>query len=151
MKRLQLLLLSLIFVPFFGCSSDELNRTTVTGTVTLDGNPIENGWISFKPESGTQCPDIAGQIKNGTFSIPKKDGPVIGSYTVNITSSMRTGKKVKEPVTGIETDEIIEIIPARYNGQHAGMRGLGKKSSLTATIEKGKNDLKFDLVSDPKN
>jgi hypothetical protein len=133
----------LLFFPFLGCRSDSLNRNSVSGTVTLDDKPVDNGFITFKPEPDTKCPDIAGQIKKGTFNISKKDGPVAGTYTVAITASVPTGKKVKAPMTGKESDEMVQIIPAQYNG-------IMGKSVLTATIENGKNELEFKLQSKEK-
>lgn len=127
-----------------GCGGDGLNRTSVHGKVTFDGKPIENGFIMFKPEPGTQCPDVGGQIKGGTYHIPQKEGPVVGSYTVGIVASAPTGKKIKAPMTGIETDEMVQIIPPQYTG-------VMGKSSLTTNIEKGKNEWNFDIVSDKGN
>jgi hypothetical protein len=143
MKRLRLLILFLLCLPFGGCGGDGLDRNSITGTITFDGKPVNEGFISFKPEPGTPCPDVAGQIKAGTFSIPKKDGPIAGSYTVGIMASAPTGRKLKAPMTGKESDEMIQIIPAQYTG-------MTSKSVLTATIVKGKNVFNFDLVSDSK-
>ncbi|MDR2438465.1 MAG: hypothetical protein LBE12_03705 [Planctomycetaceae bacterium] len=144
MKILLFFVTILIFLPFTGCGGDGLNRTSVNGKVTFDGKPIESGFIMFKPEPGTQCPDIGGQIKGGTYHIPQKDGPVTGSYTVGIMASVPTGKKIKAPITGIETDEMVQIIPPQYTG-------IMGKSSLTTNIEKGKNERNFDIVSDKEN
>jgi hypothetical protein len=144
MKILLFSVTILLFLPLTGCGGDGLNRTSVNGKVTFDGKPIENGFIMFKPEPETQCPDIGGQIKGGTYHIPQKDGPVIGSYTVGIMASAPTGKKIKAPMTGIETDEMVQIIPPQYTG-------IMGKSSLTTNIEKGKNERNFDIVSNKEN
>ena len=145
MKLLHFSIVVLLCLTFCGCGSgDSLNRCSVEGTVTLGGVPVDNGYVSFKPEPGTQCPDVAGQIKNGKFHIPQSAGPVAGSYSVTITASMPTGKKVKEPYTGKEVDEYKQLIPPQYTGETG-------KSLLNAKIVQGKNTVDFNLESDTKS
>ncbi|MDR1140371.1 MAG: hypothetical protein LBL62_01675 [Planctomycetaceae bacterium] len=141
MKILLFSVTVLFCLSLMGCNGDGLNRTSVSGKVTFDGKPVEKGFIMFKPEPGTLCPDVGGQIKEGIYSIPQKDGPVVGSYTVGIMASAPTGKKIKAPMTGIETEEMVQIIPQQYTG-------VMGKSQLTTNIEKGKNERNFDIVSD---
>ena len=50
-----------------GCGGSGIS---VSGTVTLDGTPIADGYVSFTPESGTKGPAVAGRIKSGSYMIP---------------------------------------------------------------------------------
>src|SRR5688500_13010891 len=58
-----------------GCGADS-DRGAVSGTVTLDGKPVENGSISFVPIEGTQSPSAGAVIGNGTYEIPRDKGPM---------------------------------------------------------------------------
>ncbi|MCL2120456.1 MAG: hypothetical protein FWH27_18740 [Planctomycetaceae bacterium] len=65
----------------------------MSGTVTLDGDPIADGYVMFRPEPGTASPIVAGTIQNGSYEIPAKKGPVPGNYTVNVSAHKATGKE----------------------------------------------------------
>jgi hypothetical protein len=49
-----------------GCGGG--SGTTVTGTVTFNGQPVESGTISFVPEDGKSAP-AGGEVRNGSFSV----------------------------------------------------------------------------------
>ncbi len=108
----------LLLVASFGCgSSDGLNRQAISGSVTLDGQPISLGAILFEPatqESGTA---VGATIRHGDFAISTREGPVPGSYRVRVYSS--SGIQAP-PATG-QTDRtprpMVERVPARYNNR----------------------------------
>lgn len=141
--------MKIFFVPILcfccflisGCHSDGLDRVPVEGSVSFDGNPVEQGYITFKPQPGTSCPVVAGPIKDGKYRIAKKDGPVVGAYYVGIVASVPTGRTLKAPMTGEESPEMKQIIPDKYTG-------IMGNSALTATIEKNKNVIDFELQTD---
>ncbi len=68
-----------------GCGSGGLG-VAVSGKVSLDGQPIQDGTIQFVPIEGTQGPTAGGTIKEGAYSIPRDGGPVPGKYRVEISS-----------------------------------------------------------------
>ena len=121
-----------------GCGSGE---ATISGTVALDGTPITDGYVTFTPGLNTNGPVVAGRITNGNYTIPAKDGQVSGAYSVTVTASAPTGKKVKSPMNGAESDEFVSIIPDKYTGT---------TSVLTADIVKGKNTVDLKLESENK-
>ena len=103
-----------------GCSgtSHEPARFPVSGSVELDGKPIQTGTITFIPEGATQGPSAGATINEGRFSIPAEGGPVKGDYKVLINALRKTGKQI--PVgspspPGTMMEEKIESIPAQYN------------------------------------
>lgn len=102
----------------------------VSGTVTLDGQPIETGSVAFFPQSGPGRVD-GGEIKAGRFEFQCMSG----EKRVEIT-----GTKVIPPSTPDKMPDYILIVPEKYN----------TNSTLTATVKasKGGNTFDFALTSD---
>ena len=120
------------FVLATGCAQKPKGMpdlAPVTGTVTMDGQPVTNATISFASESGGQV-SFGGIDASGKYELrysgPHK-GAMIGPNTVSI--STRTDNPVgpdwKDP------------IPAKYN----------KKTELKADVKPGPNTIDFDLKS----
>ena len=124
----------LALVPVMGCSPP---TCSVSGQVVFDGQPLDDGLIRFRPTDAGS--DAAGQakIQGGGYRI---DGIPIGEYRVWIMAQRKTGRKTRSPdsKTGEEPvveDEVIQIIPVRYN----------VRSELSATLAEGENEHDFDL------
>jgi hypothetical protein len=127
-----------------GCSSEAnpvvpLPRQAVSGTVTLDGQPLPAGTIEFLPAGGggDSTPTLtSGGIKDGAFTIEEAQGPTPGKYRVAISS--RTAAVVTadaEPSTGTKSGP--EKVPGKYN----------KKTTLQAEVKgAGANTFTFDLT-----
>lgn len=123
-----------------GCGNSGPPRVAVSGIVTLDGRPIEQGAISFVPAADSKQPSAGAEISSGEYSIPATSGPSAGKYRVEIRWSRPTGKQVElgSPAPpGTLVDEVKEAIPAKYNSQ----------STLVEELEPGENSLHFDLTS----
>jgi hypothetical protein len=105
--------------------------------VTLNGEPIEIGSISFIPQGETVGMTAGGAIENGVYSIAANQGPVLGSHSVAITSPRKTGRKIPAAMgnPGELMDEVTESVPAKYN----------VRSTLVVDIKSGDNELNFDL------
>ena len=83
-----------------GCSGevgDDKPREPVSGTVTLDGQPLPEGIILFAPAGGPgeAVASATGKIENGQFSIPRTQGPVPGNYKVSISHTDQPEGRVK--------------------------------------------------------
>src|SRR5689334_12932781 len=118
--RLAAALLSLL-VAGGGCadrnsSVDTLPRVAVSGSVTLDGKPLPAGSVQFLPEAAEAGKGVTavGDIKDGTFTIDKDQGPVPGKYRVNISSLHGVEIKPDEQ-PGPPPKQEPEKVPARYN------------------------------------
>jgi hypothetical protein len=110
-----------------GQGGDGLPRQAISGTVKIDGRPLDTGEITFAPNVG-DGPAVGGKIANGAYSIRRADGPVPGPHNVAIFSAMPTGKKIKDDVDPKVTyDERVETIPERYNA----------RTQLKAEVEMG--------------
>ena len=122
----------------FGCGG-ATGRASVSGTVTLDGEPVENGAITLVAVTGDEGPTGA-NIVDGSYRIRKTQGPVAGHFRVEIRWSKPTGKKILVmdgiPDSGMR-DELAEAIPAKYN----------KESVLEIEIQKGNNQRDFELTT----
>ncbi|MHC2068461.1 hypothetical protein ACYFX5_13435 [Bremerella sp. T1] len=129
--RMVLLAMGLLVPMALGCTASESNdnRLAVSGTVTLDGKPLETGRISFVSEQDVAngIPPASAEIQDGKYTIDSTPGEKV----VKISSRVETGRDqvTDEPITK-------ETIPAKYN----------KKSELTTTVtEGGENMANFEL------
>jgi len=111
-------LLAVGTLVLIGCGGgDEITRGDVVGTVTWNGEPIEEGFIEFIPVPGVPGAPVKLWIRDGKFDSTSDDiddrGVPIGMNRVEITARKKTGKQVK--VMGQMEDEIVQYIPARFN------------------------------------
>lgn len=116
-----------------GCSADS-KHGTVTGSVTLDGQPLQIGNIRFEPsDGGTATADAP--IADGKFT--GKMPP--GDKRVLITAPKVTGKrKMYDTPDSPVVDVVEELLPKRYNTQ----------SELILSVKLGKQVAPpFDLKS----
>ena len=122
------LVISLLLVA--GCGDEGPLRHKVTGTVNLDGQPLETGQVLFVPADG-QGPSDACPIVAGTF-----EGKVApGAKRVEITASKELPPAEPGGMPGVEN-----LVPKQYN----------RESTLTAEINDRGEPLTFDLESGSK-
>jgi hypothetical protein len=115
-----------------GCSADS-SHGTVSGTVSLDGEPLASGLIRFVPTDG-QTATADTTIQNGQFSVKVP----IGEKQVSITAPKVVGKrKMYETPDSPTVDVVQELLPERYNA----------RSELTYTVEPGEQEKDFALNS----
>lgn len=132
-----------------GCASgseDELQRATVSGTVTLNGQPLREAVIRFVPTDGTLGPKTSATISEGQFSLNEEHGPVVGRHRIEIESTDNCGlawddeeaiQKLKQ--SGTRRIHVVRV-PAIYNS----------RSTLTRTVTAdGSNEFNFELESQP--
>lgn len=113
-----------------GAGSDQPDLGTVTGVVTMDGDPLSGVTVTFTPTEGRPSngvTDEAGKYELGYLRDIK--GAVIGTHSVSITTPQEAptppGQKYKDP------------IPAKYNAQ----------TTLTEEVKAGDNTIDFKLES----
>jgi hypothetical protein len=70
--------------------------------------------IQFVPAAGRGETQAGAPIERGSFSIPKREGPVPGRYTVMITAP-QGGAAAPAGAPGKEVAVPKDLIPARYN------------------------------------
>ncbi|MBI3468310.1 MAG: carboxypeptidase regulatory-like domain-containing protein [Planctomycetes bacterium] len=104
----------------------------VTGTVTLNGQPVPNAFVVFTPK-GPGRPSQTKTDAEGRFSLKfsgEREGALIGHHSVTVSTADITdaGQNIKE------------IIPAAYNRQ----------GSIDVTVESGTNVINLELESTRK-
>jgi hypothetical protein len=67
-----------------GCGKGGPTRNAISGTVQLDGKPLDKGAIRFSPIEGTKGPIVGGTIENGRYQLSKAVGPMEGRHRVEI-------------------------------------------------------------------
>jgi len=111
-------------------------RVPVTGTVTLDGKPLDKAIVSFQPKGDGTPASTKGMSTSFGFTndlgqyklVYSQDyeGAVLGNHVVRITKAHETKG---------------EVVPIRYN----------RESELTAEVKKGAGPFNFDLISTPES
>jgi hypothetical protein len=132
---LKSVLLSAAMASLFNtsCSSEKVpGLGRVTGTVTMDGQPVADAAISFEGTKPGEPPSLGKTDASGNYELYYSrghKGATIGEHTVYITTYR--GPTDEDPQPKKET------IPAKYNG----------KSELKTTVSRGQNKLDFALKS----
>ncbi|MGQ9760652.1 MAG: hypothetical protein ACUVQH_01955 [Thermogutta sp.] len=91
-ELLSVVLLGLAVATLQGCGKS--SGVTVRGSVTFDGQPVEEGYITLSPADG-KGPSVGGPISAGKFSI---SGVLPGEKIVSVTG----GGKMQFPKSSEE-------------------------------------------------
>lgn len=134
MKRFSIRAASIAFVfgmAFVGCTNSTAPELgTVTGKVTLNGEPLPDATVVFQPESGR--PSLAQTDSSGDYELMYTRtvrGALPGKHTVAI-------RTYREDDNGAVITK--ETLPAIYH----------EKTTLTATVEPKSNVVDFNLTVD---
>lgn len=130
-------------LPWFaGCGGSNLDpegRVKASGTVTLDGSPLEKGTVTFVDDQGSSV--AVGIVEKGSFKLSKSanlPGIPPGNYQVSISAWKVAPGSVNEAGDIVEKGE--PLIPLPYMDH--------KTSKLTAEVPAGgASDLTFALTS----
>jgi hypothetical protein len=128
----------LLFLVVVSCSNRGPKTGRVEGKVTFEGNPVNDGAVSFL--NLTDGASAGANLKpDGTFVC---DGPVVvGDYVVVITPHMHIvdtdpGKSPPAPV-----EKPAPNIPPKYRQQGT--------TPLKAKVEEGKNSIDLKMTKGP--
>lgn len=113
-----------------GCGGGD---PSLSGRVSYNGTPIDEGAITFSP-AGAGGKKVGARIYDGQYAIDAAAGLTPGGYGVTVNWDKKTGKRVS---TGGEAmrDETKEGLPAKYT----------TTSGLTADLKAGANVVNFEL------
>jgi hypothetical protein len=129
-----------------GCGGGEapLPRAAVSGTVTLDGQPLQEGVVRFVPIDNTAGPKTSVIVSQGKFSADAEQGPIVGKHRIEIESTDDGGyamddeqaiQKLRE--SGVTRIDVVRV-PPNYNSH----------STLTETVSADQpNVFQFNLIS----
>ena len=90
-------LAALLLTVLSGCGDAGLPRVAVKGNVTVDGQPLKSGFITFIPTAGTEGPKASGKVADGAYELNRKDGPMIGKLRVEIRADQDLGYDLDDP------------------------------------------------------
>lgn len=110
-------------------------RGVVHGKITLDGNPIANGTVSFVAMAPDGGPAWATSLKDGQF-VSGDVGPVVGKSRVEVRARRQASAQPQNP-DGDWKGGYVEAVPDRYNAH----------STLEVDVRPGENTFDFDLKS----
>ena len=109
------------------------------GAVTLDGQPLADGAISFLPAGKGVA--AGATITGGRYVVDGARGPTPGEYRVEIRASAPSGKQLKGTFGQSSAAEMESIILTRYND----------KTTLRAEITAaGPNQFDYSLSTSPE-
>ncbi|SFI29744.1 hypothetical protein [Planctomicrobium piriforme] len=78
-----LALMTILAAGCGGSAKDPYNRVGYSGVVTLDGNPMKNGFLYLEPLEKQPTQSFA-SIQDGKFGVDRTGGAVPGKYKVAI-------------------------------------------------------------------
>lgn len=145
-----------LFTLILGCGGGNMPSTVaVTGTVTLDGNPVEGASVNFLSDAGSITAsgktDAGGKFTLKTvIGSQSVDGAILGRHKVAVVKTESDGQAITDPKEmmskmaenpAITSDfKVKNIVPNKYSNP--------TQSGLTAEVtEGGANDFTFDLKS----
>lgn len=114
--------------------------TSIQGRVTLNGEPVKQGTISFRPTDG-KGPSTGGVIADGEYSVPKAS---VGSKVVLLTAI----DPDKVTTSRAATDKLIQEARAKGIPPHIAVRAdlippNAKGNNQVVEIQEGSQTLDF--------
>ena len=131
--------LAFLSLALLGCGGDH-SRVAIRGHVTVDGADLSRGYITFIPVGEAAGPRASGEIVDGHFDVPQRDGPVVGELRVEITEAVQVDFELDDPEAFNENAHAGKLprhrIPAEYN--------VNSRLRETTTLA-GPNEFSFHL------
>jgi len=112
------------------------DRLAISGTVMLDGTPLDSGSIRFTSVGAEKLMTSGAVIRNGAYNVPQAKGLRAGAYQVEMSSPDAKAPPILDRPSGMMMAP--ERIPAEYN--------VNSKQTIEVTPD-GENEFNFDIVS----
>ena len=123
-------------LPLVGCGGGRAaDRVDVTGTVTYQGQPIQEGSITFDPIG--EGPVAGALITNGTYEATGRGAVPVGEYIVRISATVEETENWDQDDPAFPVPPRRELLPPRYHRESELVREI---PSDARSIE-----LNFDL------
>jgi hypothetical protein len=139
LRKVGLLALAVLTLAGCGPRSD---RLAVSGTVNLDGAPLDSGSILFTSVGGEKLVSAGAMIQDGAYQIPQAKGLLAGTYHVELNSPDHSATPAmdKGSADGRGIPVVPDRIPAEYN--------LNSTQKVEVTPD-GDNEFNFDIANKP--
>ena len=118
--RLAVHFIWVLVLTLVGCNSSKFELAPVSGTVTLDGEPVADARVIFEPQRTGEAALSAGPSSNGVTdesgryslltTVEEDRGAVVGKHTVTISTYLAEIDRSRDTSRIIRKEEI----PARY-------------------------------------
>lgn len=126
-----------------GCGGDSLGRHAISGSVTVNGAPLQHGDVSFQPVEKSSTTSGGAVVTDGKYSVPRDKGLPTGKYRV-VLNAPKPGTGA-EPAKGAMPGEAPappeELIPPDWN--------VNSEHTIEVT-EKGPNQFNFEVSAKSK-
>jgi hypothetical protein len=129
--RAVALLPPFVLFSFIGCSGSKIERATVSGRATLDGQAIPKGIIRFILKDG---PTWSAEIVDGVYTTAGSKGAPVGELRVEV-EAFRVPEQWKNADVSPEDLPLEQYVPERFN----------RNSELKMTIEHGNSNVEKDF------
>lgn len=116
-----------------GCGGAGAERRVVSGEVSYNGRPVEDGEIRFFPAAGTDAPMSGAYIRGGRYTAEGLGGVPVGTFRVEIV-----GHRGTRPADGVDVEKQGsggQYLPARFN----------TRTTLEATVPPGTGPVTRDF------
>jgi hypothetical protein len=126
-----------------GCSRSGPERASIAGTITINGEAVPIGTITFSPWRGTRGPRSSTQILNGQYAIDSERGPLVGEMQVRLSVPvLKPGQTVPDKKMDISRllAEADERLPKEFH----------QDSQIGCTVKSGDNRFDYDIQIKPK-
>ena len=137
------LFLLVVVLPVASCGPAGLEKSTVSGRITFQGQPIQDGAIRFVPVKGTKGPATVGTIRGGTYTVTARGGVPVGTLRVEV-EAYRPLPGAK-PYTREQAEGTRGVVEGDYPKTQFLPPKHNTKSTLEVTIESGSKTVTKDI------
>lgn len=123
-----------------GCKPSGPELGEVTGTVTLDGKPVPNAIITFRPQVPDSTTSIGVTNAEGKYTLmytADRNGTMVGKNDVEIVTNKLTESELSDYKATGKTPPPFVPIPQKYK----------EPGTLVKDVAAGQNTIDFELKS----
>lgn len=113
-----------------GCGGDGYEHAAVHGTVSIDGQPVPKGSITFTPTEQGQGPGVGAEIVDGKYRCEKV---ALGKVRVTFIAQAAEVTTVRDMVSGTDREVPKNILPPGFTG-------------LDYEVQPGEQEKNFELT-----
>ena len=118
-----------VAVAVGGCGAGGPKMAKIAGRISIDGEPVANGYLQFVPQPTGRAPAAGAVVATGSYSGEVSPGKIL----VLITGTRPTGKMIHE--YSQPREEAVSIVPRKY------------EKGIVLDVEGDDASLNFDLKS----
>lgn len=107
--------LALLMLPLVGCDGQSSTTTTLSGQVTIAGQPIPpdaKASVSFRPIGGQKAQPVSALIADGAY---RCDDVPLGAVVAEFDIRQPVGPMKTSPRTGAQYQEEKSLVPATHS------------------------------------